>query len=50
MNWADRRYSLGRGVCSIRGETALDAKFIKTAWIGSWMRFSNWPVEGPFRT
>ena len=21
MNWADRLYSLGRGVCSIRGET-----------------------------
>ncbi len=29
MNWADRVYSLGRGVCSIRGETALDTKFLK---------------------
>ena len=29
MNWADRLYSLGRGVCSIRGETPLDTKFIR---------------------
>ena len=29
MNWADRLYSLGRGVCSIRGETILDTKFIR---------------------
>jgi len=29
MNWADRIYSLGRGVCSIRGETELDTKFLK---------------------
>ena len=29
MNWADRLYSLGRGVCSIRGETSLDTKFIR---------------------
>ena len=29
MNWADRLYSLGRGVCSIRGETLLDTKFIR---------------------
>lgn len=29
MNWADQVYSLGRGVCSIRGETALDTKFLK---------------------
>ncbi len=28
MNWADQTYSLGRGVCSIRGETPLDTKFI----------------------
>lgn len=29
MNWADRIYSLGRGVCSIRGESHLATKFIK---------------------
>lgn len=29
MNWADRVYSLGRGVCAIRGETELDTKFIR---------------------
>ena len=29
MNWADRVYSLGRGVCAIRGNTSLDTKFIK---------------------
>jgi len=29
MNWADRVYSLGRGVCSIRGESAADTRFIK---------------------
>ncbi|MBK9093696.1 MAG: restriction endonuclease subunit S [Anaerolineae bacterium] len=29
MNWADRVYSLGRGVCSIRGETKIDTRFIK---------------------
>ena len=29
MNWADRTYSLGRGVCSIRGETSLDTRFIR---------------------
>ena len=29
MNWTDRLYSLGRGVCSIRGGTPLDTKFIR---------------------
>lgn len=29
MNWADISYSLGRGVCSIRGETYMDTKFIR---------------------
>jgi type I restriction enzyme S subunit len=29
MNWADQIYSLGRGVCSIRGRSQLDTKFIK---------------------
>jgi type I restriction enzyme, S subunit len=29
MNWADKSYSLGRGVCAIRGKTLLDTKFIK---------------------
>ena len=29
MNWADQSYSLGRGVCSIRGETLLDTRFIR---------------------
>jgi type I restriction enzyme S subunit len=29
MNWADKKYSLGRGVCSIRGETKMDTKYIK---------------------
>ena len=29
MNWADRVYSIGRGVCSIRGDTLLDTKFIR---------------------
>ena len=28
MNWANQVYSLGRGVCSIRGETLMDTKFI----------------------
>ena len=29
MNWANQTYSLGRGVCSIRGETPLDTKYIR---------------------
>ena len=29
MNWADKIYSLGRGVCAIRGETEVDTKFIR---------------------
>jgi type I restriction enzyme S subunit len=29
MNWADRKYSLGRGVCAIRGETRLETRFIR---------------------
>ena len=29
MNWADQTYSLGRGVCSIRGDTLLDTQFIR---------------------
>lgn len=29
MNWADRKYSLGRGVCSIRGETPLDTRYLR---------------------
>jgi type I restriction enzyme S subunit len=29
MNWADRTYSLGRGVCAIRGKTEMDTKFIR---------------------
>ena len=29
MNWSNRLYSLGRGLCSIRGETPLDTKFIR---------------------
>lgn len=29
MNWADQPYSLGRGVCAIRGETESDTRFIK---------------------
>lgn len=28
MNWADKAYSLGRGVCAIRGEDELDTQFI----------------------
>lgn len=29
MNWADKVYSLGRGVCSITGEISLDTKYIR---------------------
>lgn len=29
MNWSDKKYSLGRGVCAIRGETHLDTRYIK---------------------
>ena len=29
MNWADQTYSVGRGVCSLRGETPLDTKYIR---------------------
>ena len=29
MNWADQSYSLGRGVCSIRGATLLGTRFIR---------------------
>jgi len=29
MNWADRKYSLGRGVCGIRGETAAETRFVR---------------------
>ena len=28
MNWADRKYSLGRGVCGIRGATAAETRFV----------------------
>ena len=29
MNWADKKYSLGRGVCSIRGKTQSDTLYIR---------------------
>ena len=29
MNWADKKYSLGRGVCSIRGENQADTIYIR---------------------
>ncbi len=29
MNWADKKYSLGRGVCSIRGKTLSDTIYIR---------------------
>ena len=29
MNWADRKYSLGRGVCGIRGATAAETRFVR---------------------
>jgi len=29
MNWADQLYSLGRGVCSIRGNSKLETKYVK---------------------
>lgn len=29
MNWADKKYSLGRGVCSIRGKTQADTIYIR---------------------
>ncbi len=29
MNWADRKYSLGRGVCSIRGASPPETRFIR---------------------
>jgi len=29
MNWADRKYSLGRGVCGIRGESAAETRFVR---------------------
>ena len=29
MNWADKKYSLGRGVCSIRGKTPSDTIYIR---------------------
>ena len=34
MNWADQKYSLGRGVCSIRGNSLLDTQYIRycLAW------------------
>ncbi|MBP2132162.1 type I restriction enzyme S subunit [Methanomicrobium sp. W14] len=31
MNWADKKYALGRGVCSIRGNTREDTIFISYA-------------------
>lgn len=31
MNWADQVYSLGRGVCSIRGNSKSETKYIKYA-------------------
>jgi len=31
MNWADQNYSLGRGVCSFRGENLLATRFIRYA-------------------
>ncbi len=38
MNWADQIYSLGRGVCSIRGKTLLETKFIRYCL--------EWKLEG----
>jgi len=29
MNWANKEYSLGRGVCAIRGENIIDTKYIR---------------------
>src|SRR5437868_2071008 len=29
MNWADQVYSLGRGVCSIRGQNEKETKYIR---------------------
>jgi type I restriction enzyme S subunit len=29
MNWANRKYSLGRGVCSVRGASPLETRFIR---------------------
>ena len=29
MNWTDRKYSLGRGVCGIRAETAAETRFVR---------------------
>jgi type I restriction enzyme S subunit len=29
MNWADRPYSLGRGVCAISGKTEIETKYIR---------------------
>lgn len=31
MNWADQKYSLGRGVCAIRGQSISETKFIRYA-------------------
>jgi len=31
MNWADKKYALGRGVCAIRGKTRNDTLFIRYA-------------------
>ena len=31
MNWADQRYSIGRGICSIRGKSKLETRFIRYA-------------------
>ena len=29
MNWADQVFSIGRGVCAIRGENSIDTKYIR---------------------
>jgi len=31
MNWADQKYSLGRGVCAIRGKTSDDTRYLRYA-------------------
>ena len=31
MNWSDQKYSLGRGVCAIRGKSDIDTKYLRYA-------------------
>jgi len=48
MNWADRSYSLGRGVCAIRGRTVSITKYIRFVIEDKLKELLNFATGGTF--